>query len=103
MKSQDALETLLGGYLHEDFAHLHGTAWGAVDTFAHEELDCAPHLHREISDLIGTYRSESELEAALVDLGLNYLPTADGWDSHRAWLLAVADRVDEVLRTSPAA
>ncbi|HEX8305733.1 MAG TPA: contact-dependent growth inhibition system immunity protein [Jatrophihabitans sp.] len=103
MKSWESLETLLGGYLHEDFADLHGSAWGAVDTFARDEPEYAPHLHREITDLIDAYRSESDLEGALVDLGLNYLPTADGWDNHRTWLLAVADRVDEILHSSPAA
>jgi CdiI immunity protein len=103
MKSQDALATLLGGYLHEDFVDLHGSAWGAVDTFAREEHDYAPHLHQEVTDLVTAHRSESDLERALVDLGLNYLPTADGWDTHKAWLLAVADRVDQVLHTSPAA
>jgi hypothetical protein len=36
-------------------------------------------------------------------LGLDYLPTGDGWASHRTWLLAVADRVEEILRCSPAA
>jgi hypothetical protein len=103
MKSWDSLKNLLGGYLHEDFADLHGSAWGAVDDFAHDELDFAPHLRREITDLLSAYQSESDLEGALVHLGLNYLPTADGWDSHRTWLLAVGDRVDEILHSSPAA
>jgi hypothetical protein len=103
MNSWDALKTLLGGYLHEDFADLHGDAWGAVDTFARDEPDYAPQLRRQVTELISACPSESRLERALVDLGLNYLPTADGWDSHRTWLLAVADRVDEILHSSPAA
>jgi hypothetical protein len=103
MKSWDALETLLGGYLHEDFADLHGSAWGAVDEFARDEHDYAPQLRRQITDLISASASDTDLERALVGLGLNYLPTADGWGSHRTWLLAVADRVEEILHSSPAA
>jgi CdiI immunity protein len=103
MKSWDALETLLGGYLHEDFADLHGSAWGAVEDFARDEHDYAPQLRRQITELISASPSESDLEGALVGLGLNYLPTADRWESHRIWLLAVADRVDEILHSSPAA
>jgi hypothetical protein len=103
MNDLKALKHLLGGYLHEDFVDLHGSAWGAVDTFARDEPEFAPHLRREITDLIDAYRSESDLEGALDDLGLTYVPTADGWDDHRTWLLAVADRVDEILHSSPAA
>jgi len=43
------------------------------------------------------------LRAAVYALGLNYLPTADGWKSYGEWLLAVADRVDELLHTTPTA
>ncbi|HEV2886131.1 MAG TPA: contact-dependent growth inhibition system immunity protein [Jatrophihabitans sp.] len=103
MKSWDALESLLAGHLHEDYVDLHGSAWGAVDDFARGQTEYAPQLRGEITDLLSAYQSESDLEGALVDLGLDYLPTADGWDSHRAWLLAVADRVDEILHRSPAA
>ena len=97
------MESLLAGYLHEDYVDLHGSAWGAVDDFARGQTEHAPQLRLEISDLLSTCQSESDLEGALVDLGLDYLPTADGWDSYRAWLLAVADRVDQILHTSPAA
>jgi CdiI immunity protein len=103
MKSWDALETLLGDYLHEDYAYCHGTAWGAVDTFAQEERHYASQLRIEITDILTACQSEPELERAVARLGLNYLPSADGWTSYRAWLLAVADRVDDILRKSPAA
>ena len=97
------MKTLLGGYLHEDFADFHGNAWGAVDAFVQNQPEYAPQLRRQITELISASPSEADLERALVVLGLNYLPTADGWDSHRTWLLAVADRVDQLLHTSPAA
>lgn len=103
MRSWDALENLLGGYFNEDYVDLHGTASKAVDKFAQGQPEHAPQLRAEITDLLSTYPSEAELEDALAGLGLDYLPTADGWSSYRAWLLAVADRVDEILHRSPAA
>jgi hypothetical protein len=103
MKSWDALGCLLAGYLHEDFVDLHGSAWGAVDDFARSQTDYAPQLRREITELLDAHQSEVSLQAAVESLGLDYLPEADGWVSYRAWLLAVADRVDQVLQTSPAA
>lgn len=103
MKSWEALEILLAGYLHEDFAYLDGSAWGAVESFTRNQPEEAPQLHGEITDLLSLCQSESELERAVARLGLNYLPSADGWTSYRTWLLAVADRVDDLLRKSPAA
>lgn len=103
MKSWDALETLLAGYLNEDFADFYGNAWGAVDTFARNQPDYAPELRREITDVLSAYPSEADLERALDKLGLGYLISYDGWSSHRTWLLAVADRVEEILHKSPAA
>ena len=103
MKHLNALHHLADAYLHEDFVDLYGSAWGAVDMYAREESEYAPRLSREIADLLATCKSEPEVESALVGLGLCYLPTGDGWADHRTWLLAVADRVDQILRTSPAA
>jgi hypothetical protein len=103
MNSPDALHTLLGAFLNEDFVLLYGDAWGAVEAFAREEPDYSRQLRREITDVLTAYQSEAELEHALVRLGLGYLISYDGWDSHRTWLLAVADRVDDILRKSSAA
>jgi hypothetical protein len=50
-----------------------------------------------------TRRSWRPLFPPLFRLGLGYRIQFHGWTSHRDWLLAVADRVDEVLRKSPAA
>ncbi len=103
MNDLNALRHLVDAYLHEDFADLHGNAWGAVGAYARDEPEHAPQLRGEITQLLSACESESALEGALVDLGLGYLPTGDGWDSHRTWLLAVADHVEEILHTSPAA
>jgi hypothetical protein len=103
MNDLNALCHLVDAYLHEDFADLYGSAGGAVDTYARNEPQHAPQLRSEITELLSTCKSESDLEKVLDDLGIGYLPTGDGWDSHRTWLLAVADRVDEILHKSPAA
>jgi hypothetical protein len=103
MSDLNALRHLVDDYLHEDFVDLYGSAWGAVDSYVRDQPQLAPQLRGEITELLSTRKSEAEVEGALVDLGIVYLPTGDGWDSHRTWLLAVADRVEEILRKSPAA
>ncbi|HEX8096361.1 contact-dependent growth inhibition system immunity protein [Jatrophihabitans sp.] len=103
MTEFEALETLLGGYLHEDWADDHPTALQAIDEFAHAEPDYAPLIRADVDEVVGRFRSEAELAVQLRKLGLVYRIQFDGWTSHRDWLLAVADRVDEVLRKSPAA
>ena len=52
MKSWDALESLLAGYLHEDFVDVHGSAWGAVEDYARDQVDYAPQLRGQITDLL---------------------------------------------------
>ncbi|HST47043.1 contact-dependent growth inhibition system immunity protein [Jatrophihabitans sp.] len=103
MKRLRALHHLVDAYLHEDFADLYGSAWGAVEQYARAEPEYARQLSRDIAYLLDACTSESELESALDDLGICYLPTGDGWTDHRTWLLAVANRVDSIVRTSPAA
>jgi hypothetical protein len=102
--STPALEHLLGAYLHADWRMDYPDSLAAVADFARSEPESAPHLRSEIADLLGRVTEESELHEYLVArLDSWYLPDNDGWRTIREWLLAVADRVDEVLRTSPAA
>lgn len=103
MNDLNGLHHLVDDYLHEDFADLYGSAWGAVAAFVQAQPELAGQLRGEVAALLAVCKSESELERALEDLGMCYLPTGDGWNSHRAWLLAVPDRVDEILRSTPAA
>ena len=98
-----ALETLLGGYLHEDWADDYPTALQAIDEFAHAEPDYAPLIRPDVDEVVRRFGSEAELAIQLHKLGLVYRIQFDGWTSHREWLLEVADRVDEILRKSPAA
>jgi hypothetical protein len=99
----EALDTLLGGYLHEDWADDYADPWQAVDEFTNSEPDHAPVIRTDVNEVLRRCRSESELTLQLRKLGLAYYPASDGWASKRAWLLAVAERVEETLRKSPAA
>ena len=102
--STAALKHLLGAYLHADWRMDYPDSLAAVTDFARSEADSAPNLREEITTLLAEVPNEAELrEYLLTELDTWYLPDADGWSSNRAWLLAVADRVDEVLRKSPAA
>lgn len=103
MTEFEALDTLLGGYLHEDWADDYADPWQAVDEFTHSQPEYAPAVRADVDEVLRRCRSESELTLQLRKLGLAYYPASDGWASKRAWLLAVADRVDETLRKSPAA
>lgn len=103
MTKYEALEQLLGGYLNEDWTDDYADPWQAVDDFPLSQHSYALKLRSEIEDIIRQYPSEDALDAQLTRLGLGYRIQFNGWTSHRDWLLAVADRVEKVLRKSPAA
>lgn len=103
MKHLQALEQLLGGHLHEDWADDYADVWEAVDAFVHGQPSYAQAVPSEIKELLDRCDSEAALEQCLIELGLVYYPPGLGWSSYRTWLLAVGDRVEEVLRKSPAA
>jgi hypothetical protein len=98
-----ALEQFLGGYLNEDWPEAYADPWLAVDDFVRSQHSFAVRLRTDIDDLIRYCPSEDGLQARLIRLGLGYRIHVDEWASHRQWLLAVADHVDEILRKSPAA
>jgi CdiI immunity protein len=102
MKSFEPIESLFG-YLHEDWADDYADAWMAVEDFATGQPAEAPLLRGDVEALVKQYSSDPELEHRLFNLGLRYRPAADGWSSERVWLLAVADRVEQTLRRTPAA
>jgi hypothetical protein len=103
MKQLSALEQLLGGHLHEDWADDYADEWQAIDRFVRSQPSYALAVRGEIEQLLRQCNSEASLEQRLEELGLVFYPPGMGWTSYRAWLLAVADRVEETLRTSPAA
>ena len=101
MRSWDALENLLGAYLHQDYASEYGTAWAAIEKFAEREPDHSPEVGADIDEIVDLCESDPQLEQCLIALGLDYDPPADGWTDHRTWLLAIRDRVDEIVRGLP--
>jgi hypothetical protein len=103
MKPLDALKQLLGGYLHEDWADDYPDLWAAIDDFVDGEPECAPRFRADVDVLLNRCDTEQEIQQAMRQLGMVYYPPGGGWSSYRAWLLAVADRVEQNLHKSPAA
>ena len=95
MKQLAALELLLGAYLHEDWADDYPDLWHAVDDFTEGEPQAAPHFRADVDQLLSERQSEQELQQTLRALGISYYPPGGGWESYRAWLLAVAARVEQ--------
>ena len=97
MTRYPALWHLVNAYLHQDFVLLYGSEQGAVARFISGSPQQIALIGAEISQLVSKASTDTRLEAVLTDLGLEYLPLADGWSSYREWLLDVARRVDEWL------
>jgi len=98
-----ALDALIGGYLNQDWPEEYRDPWAAVERFVEWEPDFAPHLRADVVWLTARCESDQDLVYVLDRMALGYAATNDGWKSYGEWLLAVADRVDELLHTSPAA
>ena len=102
MSDLKALSTLVGGYLNEEWPEDYGDPGAAIEAFVRHEPDCAPSLRSDIEELVAEQISDQEVEKQLGKFGLGYRPSVDGSIRYRTWLLAVADRVEEILRKSPA-
>jgi hypothetical protein len=103
MSDLEALRQLMGAYLYEDWYIDYGDPWVAVEAFTRDEPEYAPAVSADIRRAVQEASSDDELEKRLDKFGLGYAATSAGWASYGAWLLAVADRVDQLLHTSPAA
>jgi len=103
MKRLEALRALLDSYLHEDWADDYPDLWHAVDDFTDGEADLAPHFGTDVREVLDRCNTEQEIEQLLDQLGMVYHPPGDGWDSYRAWLIAVAAHVEKNLHKTPAA
>jgi hypothetical protein len=103
MNDLEPLDTLIGGYLNQDWPEEYGDPWLAVEAFVRYEPEYASLLRADVESLIAQCHSDRELERRLDKFALGYAATNGGWSSYSTWLQAVADRVDELLRTSPAA
>jgi hypothetical protein len=103
MREFNALGTLIGGYLNEDWYLEYGDPWVAIERFVLWEPEYAPYVRADVTKLVTQCGSDEEVEHLMDKFGLGYDAPSAGWSSYRAWLLAVADRVDQILHTSPAA
>jgi hypothetical protein len=103
MSDLEALHHLVGAYLNEDWYLEYGDPWVAVEAFTRDEPEYAPGVSVDIHRAVAESSSDEELENRLDNFGLSFDAAGAGWPSYGAWLLAVADRVDELLRTFPAA
>jgi hypothetical protein len=103
MSDLEALHHLMGAYLNEDWYLCYGDSWVAVEAFVRDEPEYAAAMTADIEQAVEESASDSDLEKRLDKFGLGYAATTAGWASYGAWLLAVADRVDEILHRSPAA
>jgi CdiI immunity protein len=103
MKQLEALERFVGVYLHEDWADDYPDLWHAIDDFVDGDPQAAPHIRADVEQLLSQCQSDQEIQRAVRALGIKYCPPGDGWDSYRAWLLAVAAHVEENLHKSPTA
>jgi hypothetical protein len=103
MSDLPALHQLVGAYLNEDWYLEYGDPWVAVEAFVRDEPEYAPAVGADIHRAVAESTTAEELEHIMDKFGLGYDAIGAGWPSYDAWLLAVADRVDELLRTSPAA
>jgi hypothetical protein len=103
MSELDALGVLIGGYLDQNWLAEYGDPWAAVEAFVRWEPDSAPFLHADVETLLEHARSDREVEQSLARFGLGFAAIDAGWSGYGTWLRAVAERVDQILRKSPAA
>ena len=103
MKQLAALEHLLSGYLHEDWADDYPDLWHAIDDFIDGDPQAAPHIPGDVQHVLARCKDEREIQHTVRQLGIKYYPPGGGWESYRAFLLAVAAHVEQNLHKSPAA
>jgi hypothetical protein len=103
MSDFEALDTLIGGTSMRIGTSTTAIPWAAVERFVLWEPEYAPSVRAEVDKLLVQCGTDEEVERMMDTFGLGYAATTAGWASYGTWLLAVADRVDELLHTSPAA
>lgn len=83
MQDTTQLTILFVGYMNEEWPERYGTIWASLSAYL------LVASNSDVWDLVNEAeqlqngRSEAELERALLALGLNYMPTADGFTYHK--------------------
>jgi hypothetical protein len=81
-----ALWQFLGAYLHQDWRADYSDTSEALSDFLMGEPALAPLLAPEIDGLLDSIRTSEEAEAAVLELGSFFVPSAQGQDC-KEWLL----------------
>jgi hypothetical protein len=84
-----ALDLLLTGYFHEDYAEDFGDDRATVRAFIEMEPDLAARLARDIEAVLAEYASEAEVEAWVLKRRSPFRPGIQ-WTS---WLTSVRQQV----------
>jgi CdiI immunity protein len=95
-----ALWQFLGAYLHQDWRHDYPDTRSALSGFMTGEPAVSPTLVAEIERLLATTHSSAETEAAILELGSFFVPSATGEDP-RGWLLHMRDEASRMGHSDP--
>lgn len=80
------ISNLFGAYLNQDFPDEYGSPEDTVLAFKGEtSQETVSRTADQAHDLARSTRDEGELRKLMLDLGIEYMPWAEGWSSH-AWL-----------------
>lgn len=91
-----SLWQFLGAYLHQDWQEDYAESAEALSDFIVGEPALAPHLVPEIDRLLAATQNSRQTEAALLQLGSFYVPSARGQDP-RQWLAHIRTQAAEAL------
>lgn len=93
----DAIRTLFGAYLHQDWKEMYGDAWGAVDEF--RTLEPPDYVNRaadQVRALLDSGYDEDRLDEITGHWGSYYHPPG-GDRTYRDWLT----ELERFLRARP--
>lgn len=93
-----ALWQFLGAYLHQDWQEDYSNTREALSDFMVNEPTFAPDLASEIDHLLDSSSTAEEAEAAILELGSFFVPSAQGSDA-REWLRRIRSDATQALRT----
>ncbi|WP_457206167.1 contact-dependent growth inhibition system immunity protein [Nocardioides sp. P5_C9_2] len=95
--SYPSLWQFLGAYLHQDWRDDYADTQAALLDFMEGEPALAPDLASEIDRLLASTPTSRETEAAILDLGSSFVPSANGQDP-REWLSLIRIEASRMLQ-----